>query len=121
MKVIRATDKARAWLRKEHPDVPCSRCAYCGVIGTDSCLCYDRTMSATMHIPYSHGAGTGPCGFMWELKAAAQEAYDRMTYMGGIESLPPMVQDAYAILEDAIDHERKIRWNNEREMEGGAE
>lgn len=33
MTVIRPTDKAREWLRKEHPEVPCSRCAYCGTIG----------------------------------------------------------------------------------------
>ena len=117
MKVIRATDKARAWLRKNHPSVPCSRCAYCGVIGTNSCLCYDSTMSSTMNIPYSHGIGTGSCEFKWELKAAAQEAYDRITYMGGIESLPPMVRDAYAILQEGIDHERMIRWNNEHEEE----
>lgn len=120
MKVIRPTDKAREWLRKEHPEVPCSRCAYCGTIGTDSCICYDSTMSAMMNIPYSHGA-MGSCGFKWELKAAAREAYDRITYMGDVESLPPLVRDAYAILTEGLDNERKIRWNNERDEKGGAE
>lgn len=114
MTVIRPTDRAREWLRKTHPDVPCSKCAYCGTIGLDSCLCYDSTMSASMNIPYSHGAQNS-CGFKWELKSAAQEAYNRMTYMGEIEKLPPMVQDAYAILQEGLEHERKIRWNNERE------
>lgn len=113
MTVIRPTDEAREWLHKTHPNVPCSRCAYCGVIGRDSCMCIDSTMTASMRIPYSHGAQS--CGFKWELKAAAQEAYDRMTYMGGIDTLPPMVQDAYAILREGLEHERKIRWNNEKE------
>lgn len=116
MTVIRPTDRAREWLRKEHPDVPCSRCAYCGTIGERVCLCYDSTMSAVMHIPYNIGPQS--CGFKWELKSAAREAYDRITYMGGIEDLPPMVQDAYAILQEGLEHERKIRFNNERE--GGA-
>lgn len=116
MTVIRPTDKAREWLRKEHPEVPCSRCAYCGTIGERACLCYDSTMSAVMHIPYN----TGPqsCGFKWELKSAAQEAYDRMTYLGGIKDLPPMVHDAYAILQEGLEHERKIRFHNEREGGG---
>lgn len=55
------------------------------------------------------------CGFKWELKSAAREAYDRMTYLGGIKDLPPMVQDAYAILQEGLEHERKIRFHNERE------
>ena len=116
MKMIRATDEARAWLHKEHPDVPCSRCAYCGTIGLDSCICYDNTMSASMVIPYSHGA-MNSCGFKWDLKAAAKEAYDRITYAGCIDALPPMVQDAYAILQEGIDHERRIASNNKAEKE----
>ena len=116
MKMIRATEKARAWLRKTHPDVPCSRCAYCGTIGVDSCLCYDSTISATMCIPYSHGAQNS-CGFKWELKAAANEALTRIEYFGGVEKLPHMVQDAYAILKDGVEHERKIQWNNESEVQ----
>ena len=111
MKVIRPTDETRAWLRKAHPDVRCSRCAYCGTIGESSCLCYDSTMSATMNIPYSHGAQS--CHFKWELKCAAREAYDRITYMGYVDSIPPEVQDAYKILREGLEHERKIRWNNE--------
>lgn len=75
-------------------------------------------MTAPMNIPYDIGPHS--CGFKWELKAAAQEAYDRMTYMGGIDELPPLVQDAYSILQEGLEHERKIRWNNERE-EGDAE
>ena len=117
MKFVRPTDKAREWLRKTHPDVPCSQCAYCGVIGQDSCVCIDSTMTASMCIPYSHGAQS--CGFKWELKAAAQEAYDRMTYMGDINKLQPMVQDAYAILKEGLEHERKIQCHKEHE-EGGA-
>ena len=113
MIVIRPTDKAREWLHNTHPDVPCSQCAYCGVIGENSCTCYDGTLSAQMCIPYSHGSQ--PCGFKWELKAAAQEAYSRMTYLGNIDKLPPMVQDAVAILEEGLDHERKIRCQNEHE------
>ena len=112
MKVIRADEKARAWLRETHPDVPCSRCAYCGTICEDMCQCYDSTMSAKMWISYSHGAQNS-CGFKWELKAAANEALTRIEYMGGIEKLPHMVQDAYAILKEGVEHERKIRWNNE--------
>lgn len=114
MNIKRATDESRAWLRKVHPDVPCSLCAYCGTIAEGYCWCYDNTMSAKMAIPYSHGAQLS-CGFKWELKAAAREAYNRMTYMGGIDKLPPMVRDAYAILEEGIEHERKITSNNERE------
>ena len=116
MILIRAAERARGWLRKEHPDVPCSRCAYCGVIGEAGCLCYDSTMSSHIYIPYSHGAGTGPCGFKWELKAAAEEACSRLAYMGA-ESLPPMVRDAYDILSEGLEHERKIRWHNEQEKE----
>ena len=113
MIVIRANNKARGWLRKTHPEVRCSRCAYCGVIGERSCMCYDSTMTAHMNIPYNIGPQS--CGFKWEIMSAAQEAYDRMTYMGGIEDLPPMVQDAYAILQEGLEHERKIRINNEKE------
>lgn len=107
MQVIRPTDKARAWLRKTHPDVPCSQCAYCGTIGENSCVCYDSTLSSMMNIPYSHSVQS--CGGKWELKSAAQEAFDRITYMGGVDKLPPMVQDAYAILKEGLEHERIIR------------
>ena len=115
MRVIRPTEKSRGWLRKEHPELQCSICAYCGAIGERECVCYDSTMSAMMRVPYSMGPQS--CGFKWELKSAAQEAYDRMTYMGNIDKLPPMVQDAYAILKEGLEHDRKIRCNNEHEEE----
>ena len=42
-----------------------------------------------------------------------------MTYMGDIDKLPPMVQDAYAILKEGLEHERKIQCHKEHE-DGGA-
>ena len=118
MKILQATDEARAWLRKKHPDVRCSRCAYCGAIGSYGCVCYENATSELMMIPYAHGEHS--CGFKWDLKSAAREAYDRIAYMGGVDSLPPMVRDAYAILGEGLEHERKIIQHNESEDRNGS-
>lgn len=103
---------SREWLKKNHPDVRCSKCAYCGVIGNDSCLCYDNTLSASMNIPYSHGMQ--PCEFRWELKESVREALNRIEYFGEVDKLPPMIQDAIAILKEGIEHDDKIESYSER-------
>lgn len=106
--MIRPLRSERAWLKRNHPDVRCSYCAYCGVIGSNSCLCYDNTLSKCMNIPYSHGMQ--PCEFRWELKASVKEALNRIAFFGDVDKLPPLIQDAIAILEEGIEHDDKIEF-----------
>lgn len=102
MKDAKPTRAEREWLHKQHPDVPCWRCARCYNIGELSCLCKDDYHNC-MVIPYN--AEHNSCMFVWDLAEAAREAHSRLAYMG-YDSLPPMVKDVYDILEQAIDHER---------------
>jgi len=101
---------AREWLHKEHPDVPCWRCARCQGIGVSACTCRDDNGSI-MVIPYN--AEHNSCMFVWDVEAAAREARSRLGFMG-YESLPPMVKDVYNILDSSLSYQAKLDRENAR-------
>lgn len=93
------------WLKEHHPDVPCWRCARLACAGESDCLCYTKDFSGWEHKQFKDCEGCKD--FTWSLECAANEAHSRMHYFG-VDALPPMLKDVFAILDEALSNERVI-------------